>query len=397
MTRFALVLFFTTLPATLLAPLMGSLVDRMDRRKLMILGDLVAGSSTFVIFALTWNDQLAIWHIYVLLAAAAAGNTLQLLAFTASTSLMVPNRHLGRASGLNNTASAAAEITAPLLAGFLMSSVALEWIIMIDLVTFGIAILTLLIVRIPNPERSPGSEGEEEKEPSGQGAGASWTYLKQNAGLRNLMFMMALVNFTRGAVIVLITPLVLGFASVEVLGVVLGGAGFGFLAGAILMGVWGGPRRRVNGVYGGLALYATALCLASVTTSSGAIVAVAFLVMVPAPILNGCSLAIWQSKVTPSLQGRVFAFRRMITFAAVSFAQLVSGPLTDYVFEPLLVQEGPLAGSVGQVIGVGPGRGIGFLIALLGLSMYLTLTWVYRYPRIRRIEYEMPDVIPTET
>ncbi len=110
-------------------------------------------------------------------------------------------------------------------------------------------------------------------------------------------------------------------------------------------------------------------------------------------VVNGCSQAIWQSKVAPDVQGRVFAVRRMIAWSSLPLAYLVAGPLADRVFEPLLAVGGPLAASVGQFSGVGPGRGIGFLYMVLGLISLLAVVVALLYPRLRRVEAELPDVI----
>jgi hypothetical protein len=109
------------------------------------------------------------------------------------------------------------------------------------------------------------------------------------------------------------------------------------------------------------------------------------------PVANGSSQALWQAKVEPDVQGRVFAVRRVLAQAAGPVAMILAGPLADRVFEPLLQENGPLAGTVGEVVGVGPGRGIAFLFVLLGgLSIMFTLI-AYMYPRLRNLEDEIPD------
>ena len=102
---------------------------------------------------------------------------------------------------------------------------------------------------------------------------------------------------------------------------------------------------------------------------------------------------IWQSKTAPDVQGRLFAVRRMIAWASLPLAYLLAGPLADQVFEPLLMEGGLLAGSVGRVIGVGAGRGIGLLYIVLGCIMLLAVLVAYLYPRLRLLENELPDFI----
>ncbi len=165
----------------------------------------------------------------------------------------------------------------------------------------------------------------------------------------------------------------------------------GMVAGSIVMSSWGGPKRKVYGVLGGDAVLGVALILWGLRPSLFPIViggVVAFFVI---PIANGSSQAIWQAKVEPDVQGRVFAARRVLAQIAGPVAMIMAGPLADSVFEPMLQEGGSLAGSVGQVIGVGPGRGIAFLFIILGgLSIMFTII-AYMYPRLRNLEDEIPD------
>jgi hypothetical protein len=112
------------------------------------------------------------------------------------------------------------------------------------------------------------------------------------------------------------------------------------------------------------------------------------------PFVGGSSQAIWQSKVSPEVQGRVFAVRRMIAWSAIPLSYMVAGPLAEYVFEPLLSHGGLLAGSVGRFTGTGPGRGIGFLFVVMGALTLLIVACGYFYPRLRHLEDEIADAIP---
>lgn len=109
------------------------------------------------------------------------------------------------------------------------------------------------------------------------------------------------------------------------------------------------------------------------------------------PIINGSNLVIWQRKVPPELQGRVFSLQRMVTMSALPIAFAAAGPLADRVFEPLLAPGGALAGTVGRVLGTGEGRGIGLMFQLLGLALILTALVGWLYPRLRNLERELPD------
>jgi len=118
-----------------------------------------------------------------------------------------------------------------------------------------------------------------------------------------------------------------------------------------------------------------------------------FAMMFILPVLQATSQVLWQTKVAPDVQGRVFALRRMLQQASLPAAYLAAGPLADHVFEPLLAKGGPLAASVGQWIGVGPGRGIGLMFVIMGVGGCLAAICGYLHPRIRHLETELPDAI----
>jgi hypothetical protein len=120
--------------------------------------------------------------------------------------------------------------------------------------------------------------------------------------------------------------------------------------------------------------------------------AMAFVFLGCYAVINTCSQALWQSKVAAAVQGRVFAMRQMVALSALPLSRLVAGPLADKVFEPLLAPGGRLAGSLGRVLGVGPGHGIELLIIVLGLFNLLVLALAWSYPRLRLLEDEMPDL-----
>jgi DHA3 family macrolide efflux protein-like MFS transporter len=172
--------------------------------------------------------------------------------------------------------------------------------------------------------------------------------------------------------------------------------GLGMLAGTLVMSVWGGPRRRIHGVLAFLAVSGLLMALFGLTPSIPVMALAGFGLMFVMPIINGSSQAIWQSKVAADVQGRVFSVRRMITLSISPAAYALAGPLADKVFKPLLMPDGALAAGVGQVIGVGPGRGIGFLFIVMGLLCSLVSLSAYLSPRVRNLEDEIPDAVQVE-
>jgi MFS transporter, DHA3 family, macrolide efflux protein len=390
-TQFALIFLFTMLPALLISPVAGALTDRWDRRHVMIMSDTGAGLCTLVIAALLISGRLEVWHIYVMDAISSAFSAFQWPAYSASTTLLVPKKHLGRANGMVQTAQALAQIVSPVVAGALLAVIHLEGIILLDFVTFVFAVTTLLLVRIPRPVTT--SETGAGKKSLLRESAEGWHYIVKRRGLFGLLIFFAISNFLVGILSVLATPLVLAFAPVTVLGTVLSIGGGGMLVGSLLMSVWGGPKRRIYGVLGFMMLGSLSMILAGIKPSAVLTSIAAFGFFFGIPIMAGCSQTIWQVKVPPELQGRVFATRAMIAGSCLPLAYLIAGPLADYIFEPLLVVGGPLAGSIGEFIGVGPGRGIGLLFIIIGLLSALATIGGYLYKPVRLVEGELPDAV----
>jgi DHA3 family macrolide efflux protein-like MFS transporter len=390
-TQFTLITLFAFLPGLLAAPFAGALVDRWDRRWVMFWSDLAPALGTLALVLLIRAEALQVWHIYLVVAFGSVFNTFQWPAYIAATTLLVPKKQLGRANGMLQFGQAAAEVVAPILAGLMIAAIGLDGVILVDLGTFVFAAATLLLVRIPRPQTS--AAGRKARGSLLSEAAYGWTFIRERPGLLNLLLYFAMVNLVFSIATVLVTPLVLSFASPRVLASVLSVSSAGLLTGSVVMAVTGGPRPRIHGVLAFGLLSGVALFAAGVRPNLLLISAALFLLMLGAPIVNGSSQAIWQVKVPPDLQGRVFAVRRLIAQFTAPLGFLSAGPLADHVFQPLLAEGGPLAGSVGRVLGVGPGRGIGLIYVTLAALPLLFSLWGYAQPSVRRVETDLPDAI----
>ncbi|MCP3975809.1 MAG: MFS transporter [bacterium] len=219
----------------------------------------------------------------------------------------------------------------------------------------------------------------------------AWGFLRARPGLFGLLWIYAGVNFMLSATNVLIIPLVVSFASEAAAGAILSAAGIGAVVGSVLVGIFGVPKKLVASIMFGIFISGFILSIAGVRASL-VVIGVAFvLLLLINPIVNAASQTIWQTKVAEGVQGRVFSLRRMIGSAISPLAIFMAGPLTDNVFEPLLAEDGALAGSVGSIIGTGPGRGIGFLYIVAGIGTVGLAVIGWALPRIRNIETELPD------
>jgi MFS family permease len=391
-TAYALILAFTSIPSLVVGPFAGALVDRWDRRKAMLLSDAGAAACTLLILLLLTSDRLQIWHLYLLLTISHSFATFQWPAYSAATALLVPKAQLARANGLVQIAEAVSQILAPVTAGILIETIRLQGVIGIDLSTFVVAVITLMIVRVPRPEKS--AEGQAGKGSLFKEAFYGWRYIRERKGLFALLMYFGVGNFLTSIAIVIFTPLILTISTPLTLGVLTSVAGLGFLFGSVLISVWGGPKQKIIGIYVADLIIAAALLLLGSTTNLVVLSAGAFIAFFGKPIVNTCSQTIWQHKTAPDIQGRVFAFRRVIAFSTMPFAYALAGPLADKVFTPLLLEGGALAGSIGRIIGTGPGRGLGLFYLILGLLNFLVTFIGYSYLPLRNVETQLPDMLP---
>ena len=225
-------------------------------------------------------------------------------------------------------------------------------------------------------------------------ARAGWRYIRDRRGLFGLLWMYASVNFTLSFGNVLYIPLVISFASEAAAGGVMSAAGFGAIAGSVAVSIWGGPKRLVLGTIVAISAAGLGIMSAGLRPSLALIAVSAFCLMAAVPVANTASQVLWQTKVPPAVQGRVFAIRRMISQAISPIAILLAGPLADRVFEPAMTEGGRLAGSIGSVLGTGPGRGVGLMYVIGGLATVAIALIGYSLPRIRHLETELPDHAP---
>ncbi|HEX8089387.1 MAG TPA: MFS transporter, partial [Blastocatellia bacterium] len=227
-------------------------------------------------------------------------------------------------------------------------------------------------------------------------AAAGWSFIRERPGLFGLMAYFAIIFFFVSMSNVLMAPMMLAFASFTVIGSIISCAAIGMLVGSLVMGAWGGPKNRVYGVFGFALLQSLSFSLSGLRPNALLVGVASVIESASLPIIHGCNRVIWQVKTPPEIQGRVFATSSMILRSTGPLGFIIAGPLADKVFEPLLVVNGPLAGSLGKVVGVGPGRGIGLMMVVMGLIMTLVTIAAFMNSHIRGIQQELPDCVPDE-
>lgn len=393
-TQYALIYLFTYLPETLMSPIAGALVDRWDRRMAMLISDAGAALCTLAIALLLFSNHLHSWNLYPLLTIKAGFTAFQIPAYTAATTLLVSKQHYSRTGGMIQLAQAVSQVAAPMLAGFLVDSIQVEGVFVIDFCTFLVANLTLLTVRFPQPEVS--IAGKSNKGSLWQEMVSGWHYIAQRPGMLGLLIFLLMPFFTLGMLEVLFTPLVLSFASVTQLGTVLTVGGLGWLLGSVCITSWGGPKKRIYGVFGFVLMQGCCLLLSGLQQSVMLAALGCFGYLLAYPIILSCNQAIWQIKVLPDLQGRVFGVRRLIEQLPPGIAYIIAGPLVDKCFEPWLAPNGLLADSIGQILAPGAGKGIRFVFIVIGLLNIVSTILAYQFPQVRLIEEKLPDTVGGE-
>jgi DHA3 family macrolide efflux protein-like MFS transporter len=392
-TLFALVMAFDLLPGILVAPYIGVLIDKVDRRLGMVVGNALCGISTLLVALVIATGFQHVWLLYPPLVLGAVAGAFLGSAYEASVSLLIPEEHLGRANGLLQTGQALSEVVAPLAAGVLLITIGVVGMIVIDFGTFLVAILTLLVISLPRPSAEEDEE-EEGDERFWRQVTFGLRFIRGRSALLTLLLTLTVLNFFIGMSGVAATPLVLSFASPAVLGTVFAIGGAGMLVGGLVMSAWGGTRRRVVGLLGGLLLAGVFMMLYGVRPNPIPVAIGAFGFFFLFPIVAASSSAIWQAQVPREMQGRVFAVRRMVALGAAPVAYVVTGPLIDYVFRPLLAPGTQLASLAAPLVGTGPGRGIGLLYMLMGLCVVLVTAAAVANPRVRGVEGEAPAGSP---
>jgi MFS transporter, DHA3 family, macrolide efflux protein len=389
-TTFAMISVLTSALMILLMPIAGALVDRWDRRATMLASNLISAASALALAVVYFTGNLAIWHVYAATAMTAIATAFHWPAYSAATTMLVPKQQLGRAAGMVETARAASVVLAPLLAGALTSISGIGTVLSTHCIAFLLGAASLLLVHIPSVANDPG-------EPNRQSLRAdiafSWRFLAERPGLLRLLAVFSLMNLMCSFVPVLVVPLAASSGSADKVALTASLGASGFLVGGLVMSAWGGPQRRMLGVVACGMLQGIGMIITGLRPWWVLIALGLFCYYFWIPIVNGCSQAIWQCKIPPALQGRIFAIRRMLATATTPIAYLLAGILSDEVFNSLLSPDGSLANTVGHIIGVGDGRGVGLLIAILGLAAIAINTVAFLSTTLMRVEARLPDAV----
>jgi len=391
-TALAISAFFATFPMLIFGPMSGALADRFSRKFLLIASDSLAGIATLAMLIIYHTGNLEIWHIYIVGAITGIADSIQVPSLMGSMTLLVPKKHYSRASGLQELAGTASSIFAPIAAAGLLAFTGLREILLIDLATFGLAVITLSLVHIPQPSET--DLGKAARGNFFHDMLYGFKFIFARPSLRGLQSIWMSANLFATTGNVLIAALVLArtggdqftLSGVEAL------LSAGAVIGGIIISIWGGPQRKVRG-----ALISMALCglLGRVFFGLGrniiSWIPGAFFFFLFIPILNSCLAPVWLSKVPPDVQGRVMSARITLSRLMIPLGTLIAGPLAEQVFEPAMMPGGVLVPIFEVLVGTGPGAGMSLLIILTGILIAALTPVGLAIPVIRDAESLLPD------
>ena len=319
------------LPRVFVGPFAGALVDRWNRRLVMLGADSITALATAGLIYLVWTSDLQIWHVYALMLVRSTAGSFHMPAMLSSTSLMVPEDQLTRVQGLNQLLQGLMNIAAPILGAFLLALIPLHSVLAVDLLTAALAILPLLVINIPEPNREAALE---------QGKTSVWKdmaigirYVWDWVGLRNIIFIAVSANLVTIPAITLMPLLVKNEFSGGAMEIATmqSALAVGFLVGGVLLSVWGGFKRKILTATMGMFGTAVGLLLIGLAHTVAFQLALAgiFIFGLMNVLMNGPAFALLQSVVNEDMQGKVMSLVISLTNAMTPLGLLVAGPLAD--------------------------------------------------------------------
>ncbi|MFJ6167600.1 MFS transporter [Micromonospora orduensis] len=391
-TAVVLLSVLAALPQVLLSPTAGALVDRLPKRTALQLADIGGLVVVGALAALHFSGQLQLWQIYLAVALLGAAAAFQYPALFSAIPLLVAKDQLQRANGLLGTARSTAEICGPALAGVLVATSGLGTILLVDLLSFVLALLTIQAAGLREQPRDDATV--EPRRRLGAESLDGLRYLFVRPSLRGLVVVIFVVNLVMVFGYAIVQPMILARTGndASALASVMASIGIGGILGGLLMGVWGGPKSRIRGMLLGV----VGMCLTSqvLLAASRDVPAWCAAILVGAllmPIVNGTMQAIIQTKVPPQRQGRVFGAVMFVSQISAPLAMVCSGLVADRVFEPQAATGTGLVGLLRPVVGSGPGSGMATMLLIAGGCGIAVAVWGLANRQVRDIDVILPD------
>ncbi len=329
-TVLALATIMSLLPQVFVAPFAGSYVDRTSRRRVMMVADSLTALSILVLSFLFALGIVEIWHLFVIMLVGALFGAFHFPAMQASTTLMVPRKHLARVGGMNQALNGASNIVAPPLGAVFYALWPMQSILMIDVSTAIVAVFCIALITIPQPVRERSIEETSVLTDMKEG----FVFLKGWKGGLLLVILAMLLNFIAAPAFNLSPILVKNYflGGAEELAILESFGAIGVVIGAVLLSIWGGTKRKIVTALGALTLEGIVTAMIGFVPPDSFFIAVALYagVCFLNPIVNGALIAIFQATIPPEKQGRVFALVISGATAMMPLGLAIGGPIADY-------------------------------------------------------------------
>lgn len=326
----AMAAFVGLLPQIVLGPMIGALVDRWNRKHVMLAADAVVALASLALAALYFSGAVRLEYVYALLFVRAIGGAFHFPAMMASTSLMVPERHLARIQGMNQMVQGGLQIVAAPIGALLVARLPMHSVMIVDVVTAVFAIVPLIFIRVPQPFAGADDGGTAPSLRREMVEGV--TYLRERSGHMTLLGIAVLVNMCMVPAFSLLPLLVAGRGGGPTqLAWLSSTLGIGTIGGGILLGLWGGFDRRILTTLVGLIGAGAATIALGAAPPSPAVWALVSILAVglAIPLINGPIHAILQATVAPEFQGRVFTLYASLSAMATPVGLLAAAPVAE--------------------------------------------------------------------
>jgi MFS transporter, DHA3 family, macrolide efflux protein len=322
------------LPDIFLGPFAGAVVDRFNRKAVMILADSLVAAATLVLVLLFASGLIQIWHVYLILFVRAFGGIFHYPAMQASTSLMVPKEHLARIAGLNQLLRGILSIATPPLGALVMTLLPMYSVLSIDILTALTAVIPLLLVSIPQPQRSNGSETVTPRVLL-RDVREGLRYVRARPGLVAVLIMAMVINFLYNPAGMLMPLLVKNHFSGGAwhLSLIESAFGIGMIAGSLILSTWGGFKRQIyTSMLGLIGMGLGALIVGLSPAEAFSLAVVGYILSgLMNPITNGPLMALLQTRVEPAVQGRVMTLVQSCAMAMMPLGMLLAAPISDWL------------------------------------------------------------------
>ena len=378
----------TYLPYILVSIFAGTLIDKWNKKSVMLISDTIAAICTLCVLILYSTDLMQLWHLYIINTLLGLMNAFQSPASNVAITLIVPKEQYNRVSGLQSLSNSVLTTFAPIFATTIISLKGMQAILIIDLISFFVAFSVLLLfIKIPN---NGGINDRNKKYRFFSECKKGFVYLLREKGLLYLIVFMSIINLLGSMAYNSVLPaMILSRTNNNeiVLGFITSAIGVGGIIGGIMVTLMKPPKSRVKTIFNSCAL-SFLLCDVLLGASKNIYVWIfgAFAGNIAIPFLNSSEISILRTKIPVDIQGRIFSIRSAIQFSTIPLGYLLGGILSDKVFEPMMVKSVLMQQTIGKIVGIGRGSGMAIIFLIVGMIGFLFSMTFKHNPKINELD-----------